>query len=539
MYRVLIADDEQVVIDSLKYIIEKNFHDAEIVATARSGREAVEKVETTVPDIVFMDIKMPGIDGIEAIREIKERCRNVVFIILTAFEQFDFAKEALKLGVTEYLLKPVNRMKIVDAFRKAADTVRSDREKRKQDLELKEKLGNIVPMLESGFICSLVFFEDNGKELANYRQLFEIEESGGYVMTVEFGEAGNNGLLDNKIGFSIRSRNFYPYFSETVRSMCKCIVGPVLLNRVIVFIPADTSDDEYGQRLEMLNIAESLYNRLLEKAVGDLKIGVGRICGSFEMLRASYEESLKALHFLGSCGIMHFTDISAENTLKPDYPSHREKSLLQKVALGDTAGSAAEFNPIFEWLAGEYGASSLKTKNKLLELIFLVRRITWEYTGGDSLDYPDFLEEMLRLDNPSELRSWCRKCIESSAISISSYHDSKIGGIAKKARDYIDEHYENAVTLEEVSREVNVSPQYFSRLFKEETGENFIDYLTGIRIKRARHLLEEKELSVKEICYKIGYGDPNYFSRIFKKIVGITPTDYRSMMWNENASTFK
>lgn len=539
MYRVLIADDEQIVIDSLKYIIERNFHDIEIAATARSGREAVEKVEAVVPDIIFMDIKMPGINGIEAIREIKDRCRHTVFIILTAFEQFDFAKEALQLGVAEYLLKPVNRSKIIDAVKKAVDIVKTDREKRKLELELKEKLGNIIPMLESGFICSLIFFDDNGKELLNYRQLFEIKENGGYVMTVEFGDAGKNGSLDNKIGYSIRSHDFYPLFREVMESMCKCIVSPVLLNRLIIFVPMETSSDEYEQRLETLNIAESLYKRLSDKIEGDFKIGIGRICSSFETLTASYEESLKAIHYLEGCGVMHFTDIPAENTLKADYPSHCEKNLLQKVALGDTAASLAEFNQIFDWLTGEYGAGSLKTKNKLLELIFLIRRITWEYTGDNSFENTDCLEEMLKLDNLSELRQWCRKFIESSEGSINTWHDCKIGVIARKARDYIDEHYASALTLEEVSREVNVSPQYFSKLFKEETGENFIDYLTGIRIKLARNLLEENELSVKEICYKTGYGDPNYFSRIFKRVTGITPTDYRGMISNEKASTFK
>ena len=187
MYKLIIADDEKIVIDSLKYIIEKNFNNIEIIATARSGREVIEKVDDAVPDIIFMDIRMPGINGLEAIKEIKSRHKQVVIIVLTAFDHFDFAKEAINLGVIEYLLKPVNRTKVVEVINKAIEIVKTEKEKRRIELELKEKMEYIVPILENGFIYSLILFDDNRNELLNYKQIFEIEENGGYVMTIEFG----------------------------------------------------------------------------------------------------------------------------------------------------------------------------------------------------------------------------------------------------------------------------------------------------------------------------------------------------------------
>lgn len=281
MYKVMIADDEKVAIDSLKFIIEKNFSDAMITATARSGREAVEKVKEHVPDILFMDIHMPGINGIEAIREIRKHYSEIAVIVLTAFDQFEYAKDAINLGVMEYLLKPVNRAKVVEVVGRAMGQIRAEKEKQQEDLELREKL-------------------------------------------------------------------------------------------------------------------------------------------------KSAEESLKAL----------------QN--------------LQGSAAGNAADPAAP---------------------------------------GPGAD-PD-------------------------------YQSYKAGALTRRAKDYIKANFSKTITLEDVAREIHVSPQYLSKLFKEETGENFIEYLTGIRIRNAKSLLEGDELSIKEICYNIGYSDPNYFSRIFKKIVGVTPTEYK------------
>lgn len=536
MYKVMIADDEKVAIDSLKFIIEKSFSDAEIIATARSGREAIEKVEENTPDILFMDIRMPGINGIEAIREIRKRHKQIVIIVVTAFDQFEFAKEAVNLGVMEYLLKPVNRTKVVEVVTKAIAQIRAEKEKRQLELAMKEKLEYAGPIMENGFVYSLLLFDDNSKELFDYKRLFDIEEDGGYVITVELVDERSGGASANKIGYSIQSQQFYPYFKDTVKSLCKCIIGPVMLNRIVVVVPSDPKNNEFASRLEAVSLAESMLVKLSEKLNCGLRIGIGKIYRRFDMLAASYEESLKALRYLQGNGIMHFMDITARTAeVGSEYPEYKEKLLMQKVSAGDLSESLNAFGCIFDWLVREYGDQPLKIKNKLLEIIFLVHHMSWEYEPGGGTAGVDFLEEMLPISDPGELRLWCKKRVEHVISQINSYRDYKVGGLTKRAKEYIKANYSNSITLEDVAREINVSPQYLSKLFKEETGENFIDYLTGIRIRIAKNLLEDDEMSVKEICYSIGYSDPNYFSRIFKKVVGSTPTEYRDEFLNRTS----
>ncbi len=528
MFKVIIADDEKVAIDSLKFIIEKSFTDVEVVASARSGREAIELVEEHVPDILFMDIHMPGINGIDAIRDIRKRHKQIAIIVLTAFDQFEFAKEAVNLGVMEYLLKPVNRAKVVEVVKKATNLIRTEKEKRQIELEMREKLEYAGPIMENGFVYSLLLFDDNSKELFDYKRIFDIKEDGGYIITVEFVSERNGGPADTKIGYSVQSQQFYPYFTDTIKSLCKCIIGPVMLNRIVVAVPSNPKTDEFGSRLEAVSLAENMMQRLSEKLNCGLRIGIGKIYRRFDMLAASYEESLKALRYLQGTGIMHFMDITATTTeVGSEYPEYKEKLLLQKVSAGDTAESINAFSCIFDWLEQEYRTQPLKIKNKLLELVFLVNHMSWEYEPGGGTAGVDLLEEMLSINDLSELRNWCRKRVESVIGQINSYRDYKVGGLTKRAKEYIKNNFSKSITLEDVAREISVSPQYLSKLFKEETGENFIDYLTGTRIRIAKTLLEGDEMSVKEICFSIGYSDPNYFSRTFKKIVGATPTEYK------------
>ncbi len=536
MYKIMIADDEKVAIDSLQFIIQKSFANAEIISAARSGREAIEKVEENVPDILFMDIRMPGINGIEAIREIRRRHSQMAIIILTAFDQFEFAKEAVNLNVMEYLLKPVNRTKVVEVVGKAMAQIRAEREKRQNELEMKEKLEYAGPILENGFVYSLLLFDDNSKELFDYKRLFDIKEDGGYIITVELVNERTGGPAGNKIGYSIQSQQFYPYFADTMKSLSKCIIGPLMLNRIVVVIPSNLKTDEFASRLEAVSLAEDMMQKLSEKLRCGLRIGIGKIYRRFDMLAASYEESLKALRYLQGNGIMHFMDIAARTAeVGSEYPEYKEKLLLQKVSAGDTAESINAFRCIFDWLVQEYEDQPLKIKNKLLEIVFLVNHMSWEYEPGGGTAGDDFLEEMLSINDLGELMIWCKKRVEHVIGQINSYRDYKVGGLTKRAKEYIKTNYARSINLEDVAREINVSPQYLSRLFKEETGENFIDYLTGIRIRIAKKLLEDDEMSVKEICFSIGYSDPNYFSRTFKKIVGSTPTEYKEEILNRTA----
>ena len=204
MYKVMLADDEGIVIDSLTYIIRQNFDGECQVESAKTGRSVIELAESFRPDIAFMDIQMPGINGIEAMKEIKKNNPNLIFIVMSAYDKFDYAQEAINLGVLEYLHKPVNQKKIVEVLKKAMDIVDNRREKRSRDLETKEKLEIVVPMLEQGFIMAGLLQAQDRPGLENYKSLLGIRKSHMFTLVLEFGDEKNEQGVTNPVGAGVR-----------------------------------------------------------------------------------------------------------------------------------------------------------------------------------------------------------------------------------------------------------------------------------------------------------------------------------------------
>lgn len=527
MYKVLLADDEQIALDALRYMVNKSFPEKCVIETARSGREAVGKAESFKPDLVFMDIQMPGLNGIEAIEEIRKFDNDIVFIMLTAYDKFDYARKALNIGAFEYLLKPINRTKIAEALQKAFDKIDNDRRRARSDFEMKEKLKNVIPVLESGLIYSIIFHEGYKDEAFKYKTLLNIRESGGYIMSIDFKEAESEDNSGDKIG--VKNQGFYSRFKNIVRDCCRCVVGPVMLNKIVVFVPQNPAA-EYMSRICAIETAEEIYSRLEKEINAEFRIGIGSYQPTLSQLCQSYDEALRALHHAPH-KIVHFNDLPQEQAIKDDYPMMLEKGFIDRCKKGESQ-ACDNFTAIFDWLVKTHGKNPFEVKTKLIELVFMAERAAYmsgalEYGFSDRKGY---LETMVEMRTYPEIHLWCIEKIQTAVAAIAGNKENKAGHITMSAKKFIDNNYHKDITLEDVSQAVNLSPYYFSKLFKSETGENFIDYLTKVRITNAKQLLQNRDLSIKEICYTIGYSDPNYFSRNFKKIVGVTPTEFREQL---------
>lgn len=528
MYKIMLADDEGIVIDSLKFIIDKEFGEECEVQFAKTGRSVIELAESFRPDIAIMDIQMPGINGIEAIRQIQSRNPQVVFIIMTAYDRFNYAKEAVTLGVFEYLNKPIDRTVIVNTLRQAMEKIQKERAARSKELEIREKLETIVPVIENGLIYDILFRENFSEDVDNFKNILGITANYGYMAVLVCGDDQQGTHLTNAVGSSIRLYRIYSEIREQLKNSFDCCVGSAMGNKLALFIPCNAPGMEYAERIELIEKGRRVIRELKKEYDASFRLGFGSV-SRLEELNSSYAEALEALH-VSDGSVAHADDVPIRVGYEENYPVELEKALFAAVDRRDKEDALTNAGDFFDWMAGNYSDAIDDVKLKALEFVLWTEHLVYEQ--GGSVYYfrsrSGYLPAIMAMDNLSELRTWFMGKIREACDNAESRKGEQSDSVIGRAARYIEEHYSDKdISLDEVSREVDVSPYYFSRLFKEETGENFIDYVTRIRIDKAKELLSGTDMSMKEICASIGYSDPNYFSRSFKKNVGVTPTEFK------------
>ena len=521
MYSLMVFDDEQIVIESVKHIVENELPCIQVTQTARSGREAIEKVRLERPDIILTDIRMPGINGLEAVKEIKKIHNNIKFVIVSVYEYFEFAQQAVELGVCDYITKPVNKARLVETLERITRELDEERRRFDQELETKEKIDKMLSVLEHSFIYSLLLSQE--ADIGHYKELFDIRSDAGYIFILMFGDKQIGS--EAQLGDSVQNQKFYEFFRDCLKCKCRCIVGPVMLDRVVVYV-AQSIDDEYRQRVAAISYIESIVDKLEQKYNIGFKAGIGKIHSDRDIM-ISYQEALKALNHTEGQKIIHIDDIAPNISSFGLELLAEENKLIKAIEKGDSQLCLGILTDIFSKFAPIIDHEGVR--NKLIEILVVAHRLAIE-NGADSDktdDYANYLSSVLNCTNRNEFKQILIERICSIASRISRSKETTIGIIVDNANKIINERFSQELTLDDISKELYISPQYFSRLYKQEMGINFIEKLTAVRMDNAKKLMEKGDYSIKEICYMSGYSDPNYFSRLFKKFEGVSPSAYQ------------
>lgn len=515
MYRVLIVDDEAIERKGLEMIITENFPSV-LIDEADSGRTAILKAEEFRPDIIFLDIKMPGIDGVEAAKEIKKTNRSINIFMLTAFDKFEYARQLMKIGVRDYILKPYNREEIIEPLKNALQEIEQEKAKRTEELTLRDNYRRALSIVQSRVITSMLMQASNKQNIISL-DLEETFQKESFVMVFEWKN------LTETI-HQQESRKFISFIQNGLSAYFpNHFVGEETMDRIPILIQID--DKSNNQKTKVKELAMTCGREMISKLRQDFpdfgfSIGIGRFYDEVEKFVQSYHEALYALSALKRPNQVQFYSqliTEKEEHQGRTYSYALEKKLLEAVTSGLVDDVPIHYKKYMDALVA-YCKNTKEMEEKASEFLVLLSRQMLD--SGISIPVNRTLVEsngVFKLQNE----------LMSIANHIHSMYYSQSKDIMAIAKEYIAEHFDKALTLEDVAEVVNLSPQYFSKIFKERAGCSFIDYLTEMRVARAKELIRSKQKSVKEVCYHVGYKDPNYFSRVFKKYTGISPSDYR------------
>ena len=519
MFNILVTDDEQIVIDSLSFIINKNFSDEAKVFTALSGTEAIETVMKENIDIMFMDINMPGLSGLETVSVITKLKPNIVFVILSAFDRFQYAQEAINLGAYKYITKPVNRNVVIETIRGAMQLVQEKQGKLSADMELHKKLDMVSPMIENDFIYACIYNNEKSIDLSSYLDYFNLSDNSWVFCCFEFPNINS----DNQY-------STYLKIHELLNAEHRCLVSSFMMNRIAVFFPIFSVNPNYTEIQEQI---KKCYTTLCYNITAGIRAGVSTIYSDKTKLQASYSEALSTLNKTAAEGGICFTDGSIstqqEASSRRSGTAEFKTQIINKLSSGDSNGVKS----FLELYTSELISQNLaidKIKNAFFELIVTANNATRELNKNFISDTFDNAFSTLSTINDTKLvKEFAQKFLMECTQAVSSIKKAEENPIIKKVCTYVDDNLSHDISLETAAEFAGVSSFYLSKLFKEEKGETFINFISDKRLEKSRQLLEQTELSIKEITAEVGYNDQNYFSRIFKNKYGLSPKEYRKV----------
>ncbi|MBU9723701.1 MULTISPECIES: response regulator [Bacillaceae] len=516
--RVMLVDDESIERDGLKLMLSRNRPDVEIVAEASDGKEAVEFALIHQPDIIFMDIKMPEMDGVSAVKEIMTKLPDTKCIMVTAFDTFQYAQEVMQYGVKEYLLKPSKKGVVLEAFDRMAAEIGQLHKVKEEKQEIHHRLQRISSVAESEFIVSLMMDYVYDHSIEEWTEWLELDGQQGFVAVFSF---------DSHIAIPERSvkTEWYRILKRVLHEQNHpCIVGPLIGFQVPAFITLKSDGLRPAKHKEHI-IKETIQCFQGREKGCKLIAGMGNVISDFSQFSVSYAEAVYALDDVYAKPGSNFK--SFEPKLKRAWKEKGlydyERELFKVVKSGDLQKGLQAFETYFQ-LMSEEANHQLEKIMKSTDIFFnvLIREMK---ELGVTIEHE---EQFQLLTTPGQVKEAAKVELTNIIHSIATWRKDDMKGQLARAKDYINNHFHlKSISLEMVAEEVGLSSYYLSKLFKDRYGKTFIDYLTEVRINKAKGFLLDPKKPLKEIAINIGYKDPNYFSRVFKKETGLNPSEYR------------
>ncbi|KQL32749.1 AraC family transcriptional regulator [Bacillus sp. FJAT-25509] len=523
MLKVLIVDDEVLERKALTKIINGCSTDVRVIGEARNGRVAIEMTLQERPDIIFMDIKMPGIDGVQAVREIKKIDSSIRFIMVSAFNTFEYAKLVMQQGVKEFILKPSRKQDILESLQRVSAEILEERKRINEEQNLRKNLDRAVSIAGKEWVNTLLMNQVEDLTFDEWGELLGVEITYGYMMLFSLQEAVD---LEH---FIKDKQSWYLWLKESLKLVVKkyeLMVGPFIDTQVPVIFLCRKTTEKIHFKTNAINIIEDICH-LFQKEFfhAELRVGVGLPYANASELYKSYHEALSALQQLIKVPNQKFlfgnhegnTEISTSTEL-----FETEKQLLDALRQGDVNQVSVIYEQFVRQLSFNQQNNPKMISKSFDELFILVSRMLQDlgisYEQTPTINQSEDIKILFE-DGKTYLLSVVRH--------VQDWRNNHAKSMLQKAKEYIELNYAEAINLELVADYVELSPFYFSKLFKDRFGMTFIDYLTKVRMKQAKTEMLDGGKSLKEICYSVGYKDPNYFSRVFKKHTGLSPSEFR------------
>lgn len=540
MYSVFLVEDEIVMRDGIRELIAWNEYGFSFAGEASDGELAWPQIQKLKPDIVITDIKMPFMDGLALSRLVRKEFPRTTIIILSGYDDFVYAKEAISIGVNQYLLKPLSRDQLVEILCEVKLQKDKEAEQARYLTQFNSEIQEYLSNSRRGFFDQLVSGKHSVEELLARAERLKLPLSAECYNVILF-------LLEED---PVRTE-YSAQMADVQSDICGCfpenknlVMFSMGIDLIVFLVMADASSIllETESCVECIReICQPIRKTINWSVV--VSTPVNRLSGVADCYRAArkgmfYRHGAKDgnIFYVDRSALSGRSDAQAANVVDFDLndtdAAKMDQRIVEKFLISGLPDELTAFVGDYFRSIGTAAVQSLIFRQYVvLNINFTVKAFlekygyTKESICSTQKKGPQLQESILSLEASEQyVRDLLQHALELRDQAVNSRYTKKL----QKAVDYIKNHYSDPeISLNTVAKVAIVSPTHFSAVFSQQMGKTFVEYLTELRMEKAKELLRCTDTSSSEIAYQVGYSDPHYFSFIFKKINGCSPRDYR------------
>lgn len=526
MLKVIIADDEKTTRESLKEYIKWEAHGIDNVRTAKDGLDALDLANRDKPDILITDVRMPKMDGISLATKIRELFPDCRIIFISGYSDKEYLKSAIHLKAVSYIEKPIDLQEVESVVGQAARAYMEDDHRRIVTEQLKNNVDQSIPYIRQEIVLDMIKGITGSNALTGrFNSLSQTIADNSPFMTAGIKLNWKPGV-DDKIKSNIKHRILEMFCDPQLFDQSSIMAG-ISPEDILVLVISGQAAKNLNSSGLILSILENL-NTLSNDDLS-VSIGTGPVVRDLSDLPSSYAQATKALSrqfYSGSNKIYDYSSNMGQH-FNPDKNLYSDfQSFLKK---DDIEGAIAFIKNLSHSIRMAADHEIDHIKNIYFNLLILIYEAARDRNLIDPVDESEksyIWQEIIDIQSLSE----CSDYIISNLSAVFSKFDNK-DNVSRKEYEitkYINECFGNKdFSIQMIADKVHFSQTYLCSFFKKSTGKTLNEYITDVRIEKARKLLQDGNIKLYEVALRIGFTDSNYFSTLFKKIVGCSPSEYR------------
>lgn len=533
MLKIMIVDDEFYFREALKISLPWSELGFDICGEAKNGKDALEKLEELDPDIVIVDINMPIMDGLEFAQNVRDLGNNCKMIILTGHSEFNYARQAVQLGVNNYILKPVNEDELKDSLLEIKKILENEAHVRIEVDYLKQQVKESKPLLKEKYLNELIqgnLIKNNNETIKKMEYLnINVQSEYYQVITIE---------LDYDEDLSDDDKQLWKFAVSNIA--CEILAEQFVLDicfdiddRICIIVGRNTSESNCDFNSLLYNRLELIRAAVYKHLSFTITIGVGREKNELYDIHISYKESIVALKnklTIGKNKVISYNSVAESEIRGNFFTSEHRSRLLMNMRIADEAEVEKLIKQIFSKIRRE-GIQHEVFTVMCIEIIAVCMEFTVEVglSIKDMLPNSQFniIEEIQSRNSIDEIENWVLTIFIHTIEMVKKNRNSKASRLIEEVKKYIIENYHDSeLTIDDIAKNLFVNYTHLCFIFKRDTGMTINEYLTEYRISKAKEFFDKGDVLVLDVAAKVGYADANYFAKCFKKFYGLAPSKY-------------